>query len=208
MPRVSLSLTLGFFRRENSKLEKEINLPTPTRANIFAVPLEDLMGYDGEKDGVPRVIKDSIQYLRETGMCFFPFLFLGRATFDPLIGLEEEGLFRRSPNLTLLNQVTDAYNRGNGGSISRAARLIESPCSRPRCVVGYVQRCKSCCCADQEILARPSDTNLPGEYIPSDTTIPRSERRTGGCLCHHVYSRDNLAGAAEVFVYSVESRFT
>lgn len=60
----------GFFLRENSKLEREINLPTPTRANIFAVPLEDLMGYDGEKDGVPRVIKDSIQYLRETGMCF------------------------------------------------------------------------------------------------------------------------------------------
>jgi len=40
------------------------------------------------------VIKDSIQYLRETG-------------------LEEEGLFRRSPNLTLLNQVTDAYDRGH-----------------------------------------------------------------------------------------------
>lgn len=48
-------------------MEKEIFLPTPTRANIFAVPLEDLMGYDGEKDGIPRVIKDSIQYLRETG---------------------------------------------------------------------------------------------------------------------------------------------
>jgi len=56
--------------RENSKLEREIILPTPTRANIFSVPLEDLMGYDGEKDGIPRVIKDSIQYLRETGMCF------------------------------------------------------------------------------------------------------------------------------------------
>ncbi|KAF9783417.1 Rho GTPase activation protein [Thelephora terrestris] len=80
--------------KENSKLEKEIILPTPTRANIFAVPLEDLMGYDGEKGGIPRVIKDSIQYLRETG-------------------LEEEGLFRRSPNLTLLNQVTDAYDRGH-----------------------------------------------------------------------------------------------
>ncbi|KAF9643487.1 CDC42 rho GTPase-activating protein [Thelephora ganbajun] len=80
--------------KENSKLEKEIVLPTPTRANIFAVPLEDLMGYDGEKDGIPRVIKDSMQYLRETG-------------------LEEEGLFRRSPNLTLLNQVADAYDRGH-----------------------------------------------------------------------------------------------
>ena len=55
-------------------MEKEIVLPTPTRANIFAVPLEDLMGYDGEKDGIPRVIKDSIQYLRETGTGFPPFL--------------------------------------------------------------------------------------------------------------------------------------
>jgi len=67
-----------FLRRENSKLEREIILPTPTRANTFAVPLKDLMGYDGEKDGIPRVIKDSIQYLRETGMCFPPFLSLDR----------------------------------------------------------------------------------------------------------------------------------
>ena len=68
----------GFLHRENSKLEREIILPTPTRANIFAVPLEDLMGYDGEKDGIPRVIKDSIQYLRETGMCFPSFLSFDR----------------------------------------------------------------------------------------------------------------------------------
>ena len=60
--------------RENSKLEREIILPTPTRANIFSVPLEDLMGYDGEKDGIPRVIKDSILYLRETGAYFSSFL--------------------------------------------------------------------------------------------------------------------------------------
>jgi len=102
------------FCRENSKLEKEIVLPTPTRANIFAVPLEDLMGYDGEKDGIPRVIKDSIQYLRETGMSSPVFLVPCAVTIDELVGLEEEGLFRRSPNLTLLNQVADAYDRGGG----------------------------------------------------------------------------------------------
>jgi len=33
------------------------------------------------------------------------------------VGLEEEGLFRRSPNLALLNQVTDAYNRGEGFTV-------------------------------------------------------------------------------------------
>lgn len=26
------------------------------------------MGYDGEKGGIPRVVKDCIQYLRETGV--------------------------------------------------------------------------------------------------------------------------------------------
>lgn len=86
-------------------------LPTPTRANIFAVPLEDLMGYDGEKDGIPRVIKDSIQYLRETGMSS-SFSNHRRPIINEPVGLEEEGLFRRSPNLTLLNQVADAYDRG------------------------------------------------------------------------------------------------
>jgi hypothetical protein len=113
---VNLIVSYIGFCRENSKLEREIVLPTPTRANIFAVPLEDLMGYDGEKDGIPRVIKDSIQYLRETGMCFPSFLSLCLVILNALVGLEEEGLFRRSPNLTLLNQVTDAYDRGERGS--------------------------------------------------------------------------------------------
>ena len=168
----------GFLRRENSKLEREIILPTPTRANIFAVPLEDLMGYDGEKDGIPRVIKDSIQYLRETGMCSPSFLSLDRVTFNPFVGLEEEGLFRRSPNLALLNQVTDAYDRGNGGLMCepRDARLTESPCFRPRCFIRYVQRSKPCCSVDQEILAGPSDTDFPGEDVSSDTAIPHPER--------------------------------
>lgn len=49
------------------KHEKQINLPVPIRASVFGVPLEDLMGCNGEKSGIPRVIKDSIQYLRESG---------------------------------------------------------------------------------------------------------------------------------------------
>lgn len=108
---VNLVVSYADLCRENSKLEREIILPTPTRANIFSVPLEDLMGYDGEKDGIPRAIKDSIQYLRETGACFSSSLSWSRDA-QCVIGLEEEGLFRRSPNLTLLNQVADAYDRG------------------------------------------------------------------------------------------------
>jgi hypothetical protein len=44
-------------QRENLKHEKQISLPTPTRSSIFGVPLEDLMGYNGEKGSVPRVVK-------------------------------------------------------------------------------------------------------------------------------------------------------
>ena len=77
------------------------------------------MGYDGEKDGIPRVIKDSIQYLRETGTSSPVFLVCCAVMIDGLVGLEEEGLFRRSPNLTLLNQVAGAYDRGEGVGLDR-----------------------------------------------------------------------------------------
>ncbi|KAI0947397.1 hypothetical protein AcV7_009836 [Taiwanofungus camphoratus] len=80
--------------QENLKHEKQIRLPVPTRADIFGVSLEELMGYDGEKSGLPRVVKDCIQYLRQTGM-------------------QEEGLFRRSPNSVLLKQAQQAYDRGH-----------------------------------------------------------------------------------------------
>jgi hypothetical protein len=84
------------------KYERQIQLPVPTRASIFAVvsviifpynvssidnvtsqPLEELMvsrqpqfrkcilitfqGFDGEKGAIPRVVKDCIQFLHETG---------------------------------------------------------------------------------------------------------------------------------------------
>ncbi|TFK52404.1 CDC42 rho GTPase-activating protein [Heliocybe sulcata] len=80
--------------QENLKHEREIKLPIPTRSDLFGVPLEELMGFDGEKGGVPRVVKDCIQYLRENG-------------------LEEDGLFRRSPNSVLLRQAKEAYDRGH-----------------------------------------------------------------------------------------------
>ncbi|CCL99730.1 uncharacterized protein FIBRA_01752 [Fibroporia radiculosa] len=79
--------------QENLKHERQVQLPTPSRADLFGVPLEELMGFDGEKGGLPRVVKDCIQYLR-------------------LTGLQDEGLFRRSPNSALLKQVQQAYDRG------------------------------------------------------------------------------------------------
>ncbi|VDB87380.1 unnamed protein product [Peniophora sp. CBMAI 1063] len=80
--------------QENLKHEREITLPMPTHSSLFGVPLAELMGYDGEKGGIPRVVKDAIQYLRDTG-------------------LQEEGLFRRSPSSALLKQIKEAYDRGN-----------------------------------------------------------------------------------------------
>lgn len=80
--------------QENLKYENEITLPIPVKSSVFGVPLEDLMGYHGEKGGIPRVVKDSIQFLRETG-------------------LEGEGLFRRSPSSAMLRAAQAAYDRGN-----------------------------------------------------------------------------------------------
>jgi Rho GTPase-activating protein 1 len=57
----------GDQRRENSKHEQRITLPVLTRSNLFGIHLEELMGFNGEKGGVPRVVKDCAQYLRQTG---------------------------------------------------------------------------------------------------------------------------------------------
>ncbi|ORX85902.1 Rho GTPase activation protein [Anaeromyces robustus] len=69
---------------------------TPTRnnsSNVFGVPLEKTMGYEGE-NGIPKVVSDAIEFLLENG-------------------LKEEGLFRRSPSIHLIKTVKEAYNSGN-----------------------------------------------------------------------------------------------
>ncbi|PFH48610.1 hypothetical protein AMATHDRAFT_149485, partial [Amanita thiersii Skay4041] len=85
--------------QENLKYESRITLPVHTRSNIFGVPLEALMGFYGEKGGIPRVVKDCIQFLRETGM-------------------QDEGLFRRSPSSAMLRSAQEAYDRGNVVSLN------------------------------------------------------------------------------------------
>ncbi|CAE6439377.1 unnamed protein product [Rhizoctonia solani] len=85
---------------ENLKHERTITLPATVPSSLtFGVPLEKLMGPDGESSPVPRVIRDCVEYLRSEG---------------PLgLNLEVEGLFRRSPNVGLLKSVREAYDRGN-----------------------------------------------------------------------------------------------
>ena len=46
-------------------------MPVQIRSSLFGVHLEELMGYDGEKGGVPRVVKDCARYLRQTGTLLF-----------------------------------------------------------------------------------------------------------------------------------------
>ncbi|ELU42303.1 CDC42 rho GTPase-activating protein [Rhizoctonia solani AG-1 IA] len=84
---------------ENLKHEHNISLPSSIPPSLtFGVPLERLMGPDGESSPVPRVIRDCVEYLRSEG---------------PLgLNLEVEGLFRRSPNVGLLRSVREAYDRG------------------------------------------------------------------------------------------------
>jgi len=59
-------------------------LPTPVRSSVFGVPLEELMGHDGEKGGIPRVLKDAIQEILSSGGCggWFPMLLELRNTQD------------------------------------------------------------------------------------------------------------------------------
>ncbi|KIY50664.1 Rho GTPase activation protein [Fistulina hepatica ATCC 64428] len=83
---------------ENFKHESKVALPAPTRSNVFGVPLEELMGVNGENDSIPRVVRDCIAYIRETA-------------------LQEPGLFRRSPQSVMLRAAQDAYDRGNAISL-------------------------------------------------------------------------------------------
>ena len=61
---------LTYFDRHNLTVEPTIHLPqdmSSQRNNVFGVPLEELMGREGEH-GVPRVIKDSLELVRLEGV--------------------------------------------------------------------------------------------------------------------------------------------
>jgi len=67
--------------------------PIKNSETVFGVPLEQLMGYEGER-GIPKIVSDAVEFLLENG-------------------LKEEGLFRRSPSMHLIKTVKEAYNIGN-----------------------------------------------------------------------------------------------
>ncbi|KAF0447231.1 Rho GTPase activation protein [Gigaspora margarita] len=82
----------------NLKFEDRIKLPNSRNYDedghlMFGVPIEQLMGTEGE-NGLPRVVKDCVTFIRSEG-------------------LETEGVFRRSPSSVLLRQAKEAYDRGN-----------------------------------------------------------------------------------------------
>ncbi|RIA87896.1 Rho GTPase activation protein [Glomus cerebriforme] len=87
----------------NLRYEDKITLPSSINYDenkhlMFGVPLEVLMGAEGE-NGLPRVVRDCVTYLRAEGM-------------------QVEGVFRRSPASTLLRQAKEAYDRGNPINLS------------------------------------------------------------------------------------------
>jgi len=73
--------------RENLKFERKITLPVPMRSSTFGVPLEDLMGYNGEKGGVPRVVRDATQFLREMGTCSLEKVLYGTCPSNPNVSI-------------------------------------------------------------------------------------------------------------------------
>ncbi|KAG8977160.1 hypothetical protein FRC05_002157 [Tulasnella sp. 425] len=85
--------------QENLKHEQQITLPETHQAFTFGVSLEELMGEYGENGGIPRVVKDCAEFIRECGM-------------------EVEGIFRRSPSSVLLRQAKEAYDRGQPVSLA------------------------------------------------------------------------------------------
>ncbi|KZV83435.1 hypothetical protein EXIGLDRAFT_701436 [Exidia glandulosa HHB12029] len=99
VPLTQIDIPPPVYHRENLRFEKQVILPVAHRSNLFGIPLEDLMGADSEKGGIPRVVKDCALYLRSTGMT-------------------DEGLFRRSPNTVMLNQAKQAYDRGHPVSLA------------------------------------------------------------------------------------------
>jgi len=93
---------------ENLKYERDITLPPSQQSGsqIFGVPLDELMGADGESGGIPRPIKEAIAYLRAN-------------RFDGSNPLSEQGLFRRSPSSVRLKQVQGCYDRGQVVDLSQ-----------------------------------------------------------------------------------------
>jgi Rho GTPase-activating protein 1 len=61
---------LHFAARENLKHEREIRLPHThdNRSQMFGISLAELMGDDGLSSGIPRAVKDCVEYVRRRGI--------------------------------------------------------------------------------------------------------------------------------------------
>lgn len=127
---------------ENLKYEREITLPPSqqSESRVFGIPLDELMGADGESGGIPRPVKEAITYLRSEKL-------------DGTTPLSEQGLFRRSPSSTRLRQVQECYDRGQiidlsqFGDANLAAVLIKKYFRAlpepifPETTFGTIRRC-------------------------------------------------------------------
>lgn len=87
------------------------------------------MGFDGEKGGIPRVVRDCVAFIRDYGM-------------------QEDGLFRRSVREGMLREVKDAYDRGSCASkLTLPVRSLTWLRCRQCRIVGDVWGSTFSCCA-------------------------------------------------------------
>ncbi|EPQ27841.1 uncharacterized protein PFL1_04586 [Pseudozyma flocculosa PF-1] len=100
----------------NAGLEASVTLPEVAAAHggggtgdgapskVFGVDLVELMGEQGEKGGVPKVVRDCVEAI------------LG--SVGDVRPIEVEGIFRRSPSSALLRAAQESYDRGHPVNLS------------------------------------------------------------------------------------------
>ncbi|KAJ7745016.1 hypothetical protein DFH07DRAFT_977968 [Mycena maculata] len=69
IPLTQIDVPLAVYQ-ENLKYERKITLPVTTWGEYahLRLPLEDLMGFNGEKGGIPCVVRNAIQFIHESGV--------------------------------------------------------------------------------------------------------------------------------------------
>ena len=76
--------------------------------------------------GLPRVVKDTIAYIRQFGTQNKQTMRNLEPSDSPLLGLEAEGLFRLSPSTALVRTLREAYDRGHPIALANYNNLPDS----------------------------------------------------------------------------------
>lgn len=139
---------------------------------VFGVPLEQLMGPIGERDALPRVVRDCVEALRRD--------------VDPtghgVSGLDTDGIFRRSPSSVLLRAAQTAYDGGHPVVLARygdmhlpaallKAYLRELPPIFPPELYSLIGACPSPSAAEEDALLFIRQRILPAVQPPCNLLL-------------------------------------